>query len=173
MFYGLKISENIEIKHVFQSKAFFHFSNNLHTSCLRAFKLISWPNFMEGYYNLSPDIWGKIFTDWFSKCYDGYIVSILYEFIHFLLPLNPEIHRMDNSPSTLCLRIREQDESHPHFIFHCNPSKTTLHFISGLINLNYKTFFKLCFITLVAVAVVMIFFSLFSEIIFVLYDCKT
>ena len=33
--YGLKISENIEIEHVFQSKAFLfcYLSGNLHTSC--------------------------------------------------------------------------------------------------------------------------------------------
>ena len=41
---------------------------------------------MEGYYNLSPDIWGKIFTDCFS---DGYIFCIWYEFIHFSLPHFP------------------------------------------------------------------------------------
>ena len=35
--YGLKISENIEIGHFFQSRAFFHLSSNLHTSCLSAF----------------------------------------------------------------------------------------------------------------------------------------
>ena len=35
--YGLKLSENIEIEHVFLSKAFFHLSSNLHTSCLSAF----------------------------------------------------------------------------------------------------------------------------------------
>ena len=35
--YGLKISENIEIEHVFQSKAFLHLSSNLHISCLNAF----------------------------------------------------------------------------------------------------------------------------------------
>ena len=37
--YGLKISENIEIEHIFQSKAFFHLSGNLHTSCFSVFKL--------------------------------------------------------------------------------------------------------------------------------------
>ena len=37
--YGLKISENIEIKHVFQSKLFFHHIKFLHTSCLSAFNL--------------------------------------------------------------------------------------------------------------------------------------
>ena len=35
--YGLKISENIEIKQAFQSKDFFHLSGNLHTSCSSAF----------------------------------------------------------------------------------------------------------------------------------------
>ena len=36
--YGLKISENIEIKHVFQSKSFLHFISNLYIGCLSAFK---------------------------------------------------------------------------------------------------------------------------------------
>ena len=38
--YGLKILENIEIEHVFQSKALFHLSSNLRTSCLSAFKFL-------------------------------------------------------------------------------------------------------------------------------------
>ena len=36
--YELKISENFEIKHVFQSKSFFHHIKFLHTCCLSAFK---------------------------------------------------------------------------------------------------------------------------------------
>ena len=39
--YGLKISENIEIGHFFQSRIFFHLSSNLHTSCLSAVKTCS------------------------------------------------------------------------------------------------------------------------------------
>ena len=35
--HGLKISENIEIEHIFQSKAFFHLSGNLNTSRSSAF----------------------------------------------------------------------------------------------------------------------------------------
>ena len=38
--YGLEISENIEIEHVFQSKAFFHLTSNIHTSCFSAFKSV-------------------------------------------------------------------------------------------------------------------------------------
>ena len=38
--YGLKISENIEIGHFFQSRTFFHLSGNLHTSCLSVFNLL-------------------------------------------------------------------------------------------------------------------------------------
>ena len=34
---GLKISETIEIKHVFQSKTFFHVSDNPQRSCFSAF----------------------------------------------------------------------------------------------------------------------------------------
>ena len=37
--YGLKISENIEIGHFFQSRTFFHLSSKLYTSCLSAFNL--------------------------------------------------------------------------------------------------------------------------------------
>ena len=37
--YRLKISENIEIEHVFQSKVIFHLSGNLHTSYFSAFNL--------------------------------------------------------------------------------------------------------------------------------------
>ena len=39
--YELKLSKNIEIEHVFQSKTFSHLSSNLHTSCLSAFKVVS------------------------------------------------------------------------------------------------------------------------------------
>ena len=46
--YGLKISKNIEIGHFFQSRAFFHLSSNLHTSCLSAFKEIT---YLKRYYN--------------------------------------------------------------------------------------------------------------------------
>ena len=35
--YGLKISGNIDIEHVFQSKAFFRLSSNLDTSCVSTF----------------------------------------------------------------------------------------------------------------------------------------
>ena len=92
---------------------------------------------MEGYHNLTPDIWDKICTDWLTKCCEFYIVSIWYKFIHFSLPVNPPIHRMVNLPNTLCPRSRDQHESHCYFIFHCKLSKTTLDFISRVINLNY------------------------------------
>lgn len=55
-------------------------------------------NFMERCYNISPDIWGKVFTDWFAKCSDGFIVAIWYKFINFPLPLIRAFHRMGNSP---------------------------------------------------------------------------
>ena len=53
---------------------------------------------------------------------------------------------MGNSPSTLCPRCKESDETHPHLIFQCKLSQTTLKFINELINRNY-TFqlpFKIC-----------------------------
>ena len=38
---------------------------------------------MEGNHMLSPDIWRRWFTDWFIKCYDGYIFYTWYTFVHF------------------------------------------------------------------------------------------
>ena len=49
--YGLKISENFEIKHAFLSKSFFHQSNFIHTSCLNAFKPMV-ENLQNGLYQL-------------------------------------------------------------------------------------------------------------------------
>ena len=43
--YGPKISENIEIEHVFQPKAYFHFSRNLNTSYFSTFKSFFKPQF--------------------------------------------------------------------------------------------------------------------------------
>ena len=37
---------------------------------------------------------------------DRYICSILYKLIHFFLPLNPAIHRMDNASNILCPRCK-------------------------------------------------------------------
>ena len=95
---------------------------------------------------MSPEIWAKVFTDWFKKCSDGYIFSIWYKLIHLPLPLNPAIHRMGNSPFTLCPRCKESDETHPHFLFQCKLPQTTLNFINELINLNYtfQSPFKIC-----------------------------
>ena len=45
--YGLKISENIEIGHFFQSRTFFHLSSNLHTSCLSAFNKLGFGAFQK------------------------------------------------------------------------------------------------------------------------------
>ena len=55
----------------------------------KPFKFISWLNFLVGHDILIPEIWGKIFTEWFKKCSDGYIFS------------NPAIHRMGNELSIL------------------------------------------------------------------------
>ena len=69
---------------------------------------------------------------------DIYIYSIWYKLIHFSLLLNPAIQRMGNTPNILHPRCREQDESHPHYIFYCKLSKVILDHISELINLNYS-----------------------------------
>ena len=45
---------------------------------------------------------------------------------------------MGNTPNALYPRCNESEESHPHFIFHCKLSQTTLTFINRLINRNYK-----------------------------------
>ena len=72
------------------------------------------------------------FHDWI------YIYSIWYKLIHFSLLLNPAIQRMGNTPNILHPRCREQDESHPHYIFYCKLSKVILDYISELIDLNYS-----------------------------------
>ena len=92
---------------------------------------------MKGHHNLRPDNWGKIFTDLFTKYSDGYIRIQSVWIYRLLLPLIPAIHRMGNSPNTLWPWSREQDQSHPHFIFHWKLFKTILDFSRGLINLNY------------------------------------
>ena len=53
---------------------------------------------------------------------------------------------MGNTPTTLCPRCKEREEPHPHFIFHCKLSQTTLNLINELINLNYnfQSPFKIC-----------------------------
>ena len=91
---------------------------------------------MEGHHNLRPDNWGKIFTDLFTKYSDGYIRIQSVWTYQLLLPLIPAIHRMGNSPNTLCPWSREQEQSHPHLIFHWKLFKTALDFTRGLINLN-------------------------------------
>ena len=52
----------------------------------------------------------------------------------------PAIHKMGNSPTTLCPRCKECYETHPLFLFHCKLSQTTLNFINELMNLNYTLF---------------------------------
>ena len=61
----------------------------------KPFKFISCSNFLEGHHVLSPEIWGKTFSDWFKKCYDGYILCIL------------AIHRKGNTPDILYPRCNE------------------------------------------------------------------
>ena len=40
-----------------------HFNVQSDNTKHKPFNFISWPNFIEGYQNLSPGIWGKIFAD--------------------------------------------------------------------------------------------------------------
>ena len=54
--YGLKISENIEIGHFFQSGTFFGLSSNLHTSCLSLFKVETFETFNSSRQNLSNSL---------------------------------------------------------------------------------------------------------------------
>ena len=52
---------------------------------------------------------------------------------------------MGHASNILCPRCKEQDGSHPQFIFYYKLSKITLQYISEIINLNYtfNTPFKL------------------------------
>ena len=64
------------------------------------------------------------------------LYSVWYKLIHFSPLLNPSIQRMCNTLNILCSRCREQDKSHPHFIFYFKLSIVTPDYISELINLN-------------------------------------
>ena len=57
--YGLKISENIEIEHVSQSKSFSHFSDNLHTSCFSVFKRVKWTFWVRLLYKNMKDAYNE------------------------------------------------------------------------------------------------------------------
>ena len=70
-------------------------------------------------------------------CTAIYFQAILYKFIHFSLPLNPAIHRMDKAQNILCLRCKEKKEYQPCFIFYCKLSRITLDIIGELINMKY------------------------------------
>ena len=52
-----------------------------------------------------------------------YIYSIWYKLVHFSLLLNPAIQTMGNTLNILHPGRMEQDESHPHFVFHCKLPK--------------------------------------------------
>ena len=47
-------------------------------------------------------------------------------FLPFYL-LNPAMQKMCNTLNILCPKCREQDESHPHFIFYCKLPKVALY----------------------------------------------
>ena len=57
--------------------------------------------------------------------------------VHFSLPVSPPLHRMGNTPTTLCCRCKEREESHSHYIFHYKLSQNTLNFINEIINHSY------------------------------------
>ena len=91
------------------------------------FKFISWINLLEGHHILSPDIWGKTFSNWLEMLWwiASYVFSIWYKLIYFSLPLNPAIDRMGNAPNIMCPRCKEQEKSELYFIFYCKLSKIT------------------------------------------------
>ena len=132
---GIKKIKNLQ---KISNKEIYFTLQNRNENLNRPFKCVSWTNHIDGNIALTPGDWSKIFTNWAKKCSDGYIFSIWYKLIHFSLPLSPALHRMGNTPNALCPRCNESEESHPHFIFHCKLSQTTLTFINRLINGNYK-----------------------------------
>ena len=75
-----------------------------------------------------------------------YFPSGICKFVHFSIRITPAINRMGNTPTTLCPRCKESDESHPHFILHCKLSQTPLNFINEPINhtYNFQSLFKIC-----------------------------
>ena len=50
----------------------------------------------------------RVCTD--KKSFDGYIFFLWYKLIHFPLPLNPAIHRMDNAPIFYVLDVKNKED---------------------------------------------------------------
>ena len=61
-----------------------HFTLQSDNTTHEPFQFISWLNFIEGFQNLSPGIWGKVLNDYSLKCSDGYIFHLdCNKFAHF------------------------------------------------------------------------------------------
>ena len=107
--------------------------------------------FPQEHHILSPDIWAKTFTNynWFKKCWwiASYIFSILYNLIHFSLPLNPAIHKWQNGQYTeiFCvLDVKKKKSVNPNLYFIADFQDVSRLLISELI-INLKYTFNILF----------------------------
>ena len=69
--YNNKVTRKVKDFQKLSKKEIYFTLQSNSTKYNKPFELISWPNFFEEHHILSPDIWGKTFTDWFKKCSDG------------------------------------------------------------------------------------------------------
>ena len=70
-YYNSKVTRKVKDFQKLSIKEIYFKLQSNSTKYNKSFKFISWPNFLEEHHILSPDIWGKTFTDWFKKCSDG------------------------------------------------------------------------------------------------------
>ena len=70
-YYNNKVTRKVKDFQKLSNKEIYFILQSNSTKYNKPFEFISWPNFLEEYHILSPDIWGKTFTDWFKKCSDG------------------------------------------------------------------------------------------------------
>ena len=109
---GIKKIKNFQ---KFSNKETYFTLQNNNENYSRPLKFVSWTSHTDGNPVFTPKTWGKIFTNWFKKCSDGYIFSMWYKLNSLFLTFKPcdTQQRMENTPTILCPRCKESKVSHP------------------------------------------------------------
>ena len=79
------------------NKESYFICQSISTKYNKTFKFVSRTNFLEEHNIRSSEIWGKRFTDWFTKNFHGCIFSILAVIQHI----------MGNAPNVVCPRCKK------------------------------------------------------------------
>ena len=65
--HNIKVTRKVKDFQKLSNKEIYFTIQSNSTKYNKPFKFILWPNLLEEYHTLSPDICGKCFTDWFKK----------------------------------------------------------------------------------------------------------